>query len=85
MPVPGLSHCGTAGAHPASGLGCGVAYLELCKLRVRNGWFPKGNARCAVDYPKEAIGAGQAAPTTLHSVHTFITTDSYSKKQSLTK
>ena len=52
---------------------------------VRNGWFPKGNARCAIDYPKEAIGAGQAAPTTLHSVHPFITTDSYSKKESLTK
>ena len=81
MSVPELSHCGTAGSHPVSGLGRGVAYLELCKLRVRKGWFPKGNARCAVHYPKEAIGARQAAPTTLHSVHPFITTDRYPKSR----
>ena len=57
------------------GLGCGVARLELRKLRVRKEWFPKGNSRCAVYYPKEAIGARQAKPTAVHSIHPFRTTD----------
>lgn len=71
-----LNSLPVAGPIQTLGLRCGVAPpLELHKLRVGEGWFPKGNSKCAIYYPKEVVGARQAKPTAIHSVHPFRTTN----------
>lgn len=37
----------------------GRSPLELYRLRVRKGWFLKGNSRSVIYYPKEAVDARQ--------------------------
>lgn len=74
VPVLELITCGWS--HPNSGSEVwGAPPLELHKLRVGEGWFPKGNSKCAIYYPKEVVGARQAKPTAIHSVHPFRTTN----------
>lgn len=82
MPFSELNHCGTDGSHATSGVV--GSPLELHRLRVRKVWFLKGNLRCVVYYPKEAVDARQNRQPITLSAHLELQAGC-SKEQILTK
>lgn len=66
-PFSELSHRGMDGSHAMSG--AVGSPLELHRRRVRKVWFLKGNLRCVVYYPKEAMDARQNQQPVTLSAH----------------